>query len=1126
MKKVIDQQQRRSVLDPAQSFIVQAPAGSGKTELLTQRYLLMLSRVDAPEEIIAITFTRKAASEMRNRILNAIEKVEAGPQGRSESNDATARLAAEVLDRDRQKNWNLLDNPARLRIQTIDSLTAYLTRQMPLLSGFGAQPETLSDASEMYNNAAANTLQELNSNSDWSNAVKTLLAHMDNDVPRTRDLIASMLARRDQWLRHVVEDHPREHLEDAIARQVEDVLKDTRVLFTGELETELTAMIRYAAENIQDSPLQAGLLMMVQAESLPRGEINALQAWKSIAGLLLTSSAGWRKIATANIGFPAAGRGPGSEERAEMKERFARLLSQLFERHDLLQALREIQLLPNIHYSDDEWQVLEALHKLLRLATGHLRVLFAEHNQMDFCGITEAAREALGSEDAPTDLAMQLDYRIRHILVDEFQDISINQYLLLQGIIAGWSDGDGHSLFLVGDPMQSIYRFREAEVSIFTNCWENQRLAQVALVPVAISVNFRSSAGIVEWVNRIFSQVLPQQADEAKGAVGYASATAYNESTTGDAVELHAFSSGDYDAEAERVCEIIAKSLEKDRTQSIAILVRNRRHLASIIPALGRSNFHYRAVEIEEMGQRAVVQDLLGLTMALTHYADRIAWLSVLRAPWCGLLLRDIEIIAADSTRQIWDLIRDDSIRSRLSEDGQVRLQQLVSVLDSAFSSRGRKSLHRWLESAWLALGGPACVVEKSDLQNAEVYFQLLAEFDQGGSLGRREFFLEQVASLFAKPAVNTEAPVQVMTIHKSKGLEFDTVILPGLARGSANDPSSLLMWMEIPRSTGQDLLLAPIKAPRQAESLIYNYLRYLEKQKQHYELGRLLYVAATRAKKYLHLLAGLESSDDSHDPVARAPASDSLLAQLWPVIREEVVVSPARAQQGVLASEAGTSPPGTNLYRLDGDWRRPSPIASMQHEKQDSEPGRADIEFDWAGETIRHTGTVVHRAIQWLAGQELSSVSAATIRTQRKFYERQLTTLGVPADELENAVKQVELAMTNMLEDEKARWILSAGHGKARNEYALSGIYRGKVVNVILDRTFIDGDGICWVVDYKSSRHEGGDVEYFLDQQQSRYSEQLEKYGHLVRALENRPVRLGLYFPLMKGWREWAPKD
>ena len=149
MKKVIDQQQRQTVLDPAQSFIVQAPAGSGKTELLIQRYLLMLSRVDAPEEIIAITFTRKAASEMRNRILNAIEKVETGAAGSQGANDATAKLAAEVLERDQQKNWKLLDNPARLRIQTIDSLTAYLTRQMPLLSGFGAQPETLSDASEM-----------------------------------------------------------------------------------------------------------------------------------------------------------------------------------------------------------------------------------------------------------------------------------------------------------------------------------------------------------------------------------------------------------------------------------------------------------------------------------------------------------------------------------------------------------------------------------------------------------------------------------------------------------------------------------------------------------------------------------------------------------------------------------------------------------------------------------------------------------------------------------------------------------------------------------------------------------------------------------------------------------------
>ncbi len=109
------------------------------------------------------------------------------------------------------------------------------------------------------------------------------------------------------------------------------------------------------------------------------------------------------------------------------------------------------------------------------------------------------------------------------------------------------------------------------------------------------------------------------------------------------------------------------------------------------------------------------------------------------------------------------------------------------------------------------------------------------------------------------------------------------------------------------------------------------------------------------------------------------------------------------------------------------------------------------------------------------------------------------------------------------MLADERGRWLFSKSHIDARNEYALSGVYQGKVVNVILDRTFVDADGTRWVVDYKTSRHEGKDISIFLDQQKSRYQEQLEKYGTLISGMENRPVKLGLYFPLLQEWREWS---
>src|SRR5450755_35438 len=131
---VPDQTERARALDPERSFIVQAPAGSGKTELLIQRYLALLARVENPEEIVAITFTKKAAGEMRERVLRALT------EGKAED------------------RWELRQNPARLRIQTIDALCASLTRQMPMLSRFGAQPEIVEDARSLYLEAARATL--------------------------------------------------------------------------------------------------------------------------------------------------------------------------------------------------------------------------------------------------------------------------------------------------------------------------------------------------------------------------------------------------------------------------------------------------------------------------------------------------------------------------------------------------------------------------------------------------------------------------------------------------------------------------------------------------------------------------------------------------------------------------------------------------------------------------------------------------------------------------------------------------------------------------------------------------------------------------------------------------------
>src|SRR5271170_122240 len=140
MSTLPDAAVRETALDPSRSFIVAAPAGSGKTELLIQRYLRLLATVDRPESVVAMTFTRKAAAEMKQRIVNALAAAQRGEEVGHQNEQRTRVLALDVLERDALKGWGLLEDPAVLQIQTIDSLCAMLTREMPLLSDFGGNP--------------------------------------------------------------------------------------------------------------------------------------------------------------------------------------------------------------------------------------------------------------------------------------------------------------------------------------------------------------------------------------------------------------------------------------------------------------------------------------------------------------------------------------------------------------------------------------------------------------------------------------------------------------------------------------------------------------------------------------------------------------------------------------------------------------------------------------------------------------------------------------------------------------------------------------------------------------------------------------------------------------------------
>jgi ATP-dependent helicase/nuclease subunit A len=1050
-----DERQRRTAIDPTRSFAVQAPAGSGKTELLIQRVLRLLAIVERPEAIVAITFTRKAAAEMRERILGAL-------RGEAKE-ELTRQLAAAVVARDRELAWNLAEHPSRLRIQTIDALWLSIAREMPWMARLGAMPRIEEDTRALYEEAARRTVLLIGGETRYREPLEILLRHLDNNATRLQQLLADMLAKRDQWLPLAVEtvDSERGALENAMLR--------ARIEAVEAAERSIPAAARDAWVQIKRF-LSADTPGMVEE--------------------LLTKGSTWRRRLPASCA-----------------SQLAELIAQLDATRGVLEAFKLLRKVPPPCYTDEQWTIVGALLASLKMAAGQLRIVFHEEGTIDFCELGEAARQALGAHGDPSELAFRLDSRIEHLLVDEFQDTSRVQVELLEKLTTGWQPGDGRTLFLVGDPMQSIYRFRGAEVGLFLQV-QRHGIGGLPMETLTLKANYRSVRSIVERVNGLFLGMFPTIDDVSLGAIPYSRIEATQPDQSDDpAVVIHGFGEHEEQLEAAKVIELVRDAKSHG---SVAILVRARTHLPRIVDALKKEKLNFQAIDIDPLNERTTVQDLLALTRAMLHASDRVSWLAILRAPWCGLTLADLEALVRGRTAQtIWESLRD---LGALSEEGQLRATRLREALAEAFAGQGRWPLRRWVERVWIKLGGPACLEgDESALEDARDYFDLLEAEQTGSDVRDFDALSRRVAELFAKPAPGPEPWLHVMTIHKAKGLEFDTVIVPGLGRQEKKDDEQLFLFHEWPSDEGEQRLIAPIPPQESRKDPLYEYLQEIEKRKSRLERVRQLYVAATRAKKRVHLLGSARLNKDG-DP---QPHKGSMLYDLWPALAEEER-GRFRPRASQAQSTAGCAPPAL-LRRLPGDWMPPDLPPPVDWEGAGPLPVELrDPTYEWVGDSLRHAGTVVHALLQRAKGGDLQIPELPVLR-------RSLAHAGVTPAEIEDTARRVQQALQRMKDSPWGRWILGS-HQDARSEYAITGVVAGQVVRGLVDRTFIDEQGVRWIIDFKTSSHEGGGLEAFLDEQQRRYRDQLERYAGLLAPL-GRPVRLGLYFPLLDGWREWTPQ-
>jgi len=1112
---------------PGCSFLVQAPAGSGKTELLTQRILALLAIVDEPEEILALTFTRKAAAEMRKRVLQSLSAPKPGSDESQAHKMDTWKLAQEAMRRSDERGWHIHRHPARLRIMTLDSLSHSLARSVPLLAGLGEMPSPSEHVKQTYRDAAEAALNE--AMRDFSSAAECVLLHQDHNAVSVIGLLADMLAKREQWLQDIAAhsrdlEGLRQRLEMNLAVIMQQKMMDCAALLPVQLQAELPALMRFSGGQRGDEALH-------QFTAWPEASIDSLAEWQLVANFLLTgTSASFRKPGGVNVrlGFPSKGF-------AEEKDQFKQLLDILAGQTALAEALHELRHLPETSRIDDQqWQVLKALFLLLVLASKHLQLQFDKQGEADFTEISLRAMDALGAHDeVPGELLMQLDYRIHHILIDEFQDTSHLQMRLLQCLTAGWQECDGRdrSLFMVGDPMQSIYRFRKAEVGLFLNAASNEA-GLPSVEALQLQRNFRSSPAIVEWVNQAFNAIFPTQADVISGAVCHAPAEAAL--SHAGSVHVHLQQGSDAALEAEYVVGLVANALAQGhglgatKPHRIGILARSRKHLHAIMPALQAAGIAFRAIKILPLNSRPEIRLLRALLRALLHPADRLSWAALLRAPCCGLESYDLHVLLADHTRLVWQAIADEDVFQQLSIDAQSRIAFMRQALTPCLQSSAKVSVRDLLHTAWRRLAMPGLIDATASL-NVDAALALVESLDEGG---RIDFALldSGLEKLYAEADASEAAgQVELLTMHGAKGLQWDTVILPGLGHRGASGDTPLLAFSEVSIAGDAVALMAAKASIRQKDSF-YDLVNNVEKSKDNNELRRLLYVACTRAETTLHMLGHVAEKDGK-------AASGSLLqlllaadanalhgqgcfgAQLnaMEAVEDRVVTSQSGLQRMLSPSDAAT-------------------LLSSEHQDETEPEMAVETEYVWAGVEAAPVGNTLHAALQHVATCGVENWTDADNQALLQSMRRMLIAEGLSGTLLQTATHRCADGLKRVLGSQRGRWILSGHHQQAHCEWALSLESDHHVSHHIMDRSFIaegqndasdpgraDEQGwVRWIIDYKTASHEGSDLEAFLQDEEKRHAPQLRRYAAVLNQLEpHRVVKTALYFPMLDAWVE-----
>ncbi len=1082
MNSIIDSKEREQALDLHHSCIVQAPAGSGKTGVLTQRYLACLSIVNDPEDVYALTFTNKATAEMQSRVLESLQEASKGVIPDDDYSRTTYQLAKKVLELDKKNNWGILNNPSRLKITTIDALNSSLTKQLPILSGLGGAKNITDNAALVYREASIALLDEFEDNDLHPlvrDAIAKLLRFAGNRSEYIIDILSFMLGTRDQWLDDI-NDITQLNSNYALSAYIEDRLSKTADLIPPALLNDLLCLLKSSTKEEISSVAN-------EYDSWPAPMADNLLAWQSLIRPFVAVSTGqFKKKLTAREGFPAK-----DDKTIEINALFESLKSVSLPD----KWLYEVLMLPNPDYPEKMVDFRNAISIVLPRLIIHLNYVFAQTGTIDFVENARRAYESLGGDNNVTELLEKIGYSINHLLVDEFQDTSRTQIKLLSRLVEHWVDGDGRTLFLVGDPMQSIYRFRQADVSIFQNLWDQQHLASVKLTPLTLTSNFRSNSGIVNWFNRTLVTAFGQ-ADPYTGGVAFSPSACFSTDDTGG-VSVNLYPVNDAELEAQHITDAIEKTITDYPNETVAVLVRSRTHVTALVEVFKSRHISYCAQKIDRLQDGHAVSDALCLFKALRHPMDRGAWMGLLRSPLVGLTWTDCLAVSQGSKNKPLRFGFISANENGMSEDGLNRLARLINVLDSLDKDATLiNDLPTQTINAWYALGGKH-IVSTTEQGDIDKLFALMNEQHIAGEIIETSVLEAAMSKLYATPEAGK---VAIMTIHEAKGLEFDNVFIPGMGRAARTDDAKLFHHHSFPE--GFVITPNPGKEAdeKSDEKRLYKSMARLEAQARENEAIRLLYVALTRAKKRMSLFAYVADGEKAK------PATGSLLSYIWDEVRDEAIKLPHehplidKEKHNLLIKTPARMVPAASfsfnqpkqVFTPISD-RMVSPVELVNDEQSDP---KRDM-------YLRNVGIHFHKIMELAANTGGYETALTFIAELKSTLSKQSA-----SSKKKEAQEAVELVM-GTLNTATGRWLVET-HDVDKTEWALSGYIDGKWVSGIIDRFIIEGD-TATIIDYKSGIVTNNDA----NQADLRYQRQLDRYKALVSEMyPNLNVETMLYYP------------